>query len=260
MSMQFQGMGLPLDQDGMSQAIERLRITMPELWAVLTVETRGCGFLPDRRPLILFERHIFSRKTHGQFDDTHPDISQPAFGGYGAGGAAQYQRLEKAIALDRLAALQSASWGIGQVMGFNAEMAGYGGVEELVDAMTVSENHHLQALAGEIIHNRLDQALRNHDWASFARGYNGPAYAKNRYDTRLAAAYQKFVNGSLPDLAVRTAQMYLTYLGYHPGPVDGIPGRFTYSALHEFQQDRNLDETSDFDDDLLSLLRENVYG
>jgi N-acetylmuramidase len=73
------------------------------------VETGGCRFLPDRRPVILFERHIFSRETNHTFDASNSDISNPHAGGYSAGGAAQYDRLQRALALDRKAALRSAS-------------------------------------------------------------------------------------------------------------------------------------------------------
>jgi hypothetical protein len=34
---------------------------LPVLWSVVVVETSGCGFLPDRRPRILFERRILVR-------------------------------------------------------------------------------------------------------------------------------------------------------------------------------------------------------
>lgn len=37
----------------------------------------------------------------------------------------------------------------------------------------------------------MKNALMNRDWAAFARAYNGPAYAKNRYDQKLAAAYAR---------------------------------------------------------------------
>ena len=142
-------------------------------------------------------------------------------------------------------------------MGFNAKIAGYADVEEMVTAMTVSENQQLLGMAGEIIHNQLDRALRAHDWSAFARGYNGPKYAKNSYDTRLAAAHQKYTLGPLTDLIVRAAQIYLTYLGFHPGPVDGVVGRFTRSALNEFQGQHGLPVTSDIDEEqLLTLAQE----
>jgi hypothetical protein len=43
----------------------------------------------------------------------------------------------------------------------------------------------------------LDDDLRRHSWASFARGYNGPGYRKNQYDTKLAAAFAKW--SKIPD-------------------------------------------------------------
>ena len=145
-------------------------------------------------------------------------------------------------------------------MGFNAEIAGYGDVEALVDAMTVSEDEQLRAMAGEITHNGLHKALSAHDWPAFARGYNGPGYAKNNYDARLAAAYQKYVLGPLPDIDLRAAQIYLTYLGYQPGPIDGVPGRLTFSALSAFQRQNGLSVTNEINADILSILKDKALS
>ncbi len=49
-------------------------LVLPELWAVLSVETSGCGYLPDKRPKILFERRVFSRLTGHRFDADDPDM------------------------------------------------------------------------------------------------------------------------------------------------------------------------------------------
>lgn len=111
------------------------------------------------------------------------------------------------------AALQSTSWGIGQIMGMNYKSAGFQNVEEMVEAMSNSEDQQLMAVGNFLISNGLSTALRAHDWASFARGYNGPGYAINRYDIRLNGEYQKYSAGVLPDLNVRAAQLFLTYLG-----------------------------------------------
>src|SRR5271169_4112779 len=115
-SLPFQGTAWALSTDGLGAVSQKLGVHAPEIWTVLAVETSGCGFLPDRRPKILFERHIFSRETNGQLDASNPDISDRTPGGYGADGAHQYDRLEQALILDRKAALRSTSWGIGQVM------------------------------------------------------------------------------------------------------------------------------------------------
>jgi hypothetical protein len=256
MPTEFAGKGLPMSADGMTKGCDRLGVKAAEIWAVLTVETRGSGFLPDRRPQILFERHIFRRETGGAFDATAPEVSNPVAGGYGALGAHQYDRLAQAIQLDRQAALRSTSWGIGQVMGFNAGIAGFPDAEAMVVAMVNSEDAQLNGMFGFLMANQLDGPLRSHDWTSFARGYNGAGFAKNQYDVRLAAAFQKFSTGLLPDLAVREAQIYLTYDGLDPGPVDGTLGRMTRSAVMQFQHSRGLPETGDLDDATLGELRE----
>jgi hypothetical protein len=256
MSDDFKGRALPLDLDGINAATELLQVGIAELVAVGTVETKGFGFLADRRPLILFERHIFSKRTGGKFDASHPDISNPKPGGYGAAGAAQYDRLARALPLDRDAALCSASWGLGQIMGFNAQTAGFANAEQMVAAMMDTENAHLMAMANFINHNpKAVTALRSHDWAGFAKIYNGPNFAINKYDVKLKAAFQGFEADIFPDLNVRTAQAYLSYLGFHPGSVDGLTGPRTRSALNDFQEKHGLPETDQITEEVLAKLR-----
>jgi len=237
---------------GVAGAADVLTVNVQEVWTVIGVETAGCGFLADRRPQILFERHIFHRLTNGRFDDG--DISDPTPGGYGATGAHQYDRLAKAIALDPTAALQSASWGLGQILGTNFAAAGFASVDAMVQAMVDGEDAQLAAVGAFIVANQLDAALKAHDWTSFARGYNGPGFATNQYDVRLRGEFQKFSVGVLPDLAVRAAQLFLTFRGFHPGPVDGFVGPLTRSAIVEFQQQNNLAQTGQVDDTLLAAL------
>lgn len=225
------GRGLPLTQTAFSAIIEELRLAPSRLWALIAVETRGCGFLPSRRPVILVERHVFHRRTGGHFDATNPGISAPVAGGYGAGGEAQYTRLAQAIHLDRAAALASTSWGLGQIMGHNATKAGFASTDAMVTAMSDSEGEQLLSLGRFLCATGCDGPLRAGSWAEFARRYNGPGFARNAYDTRLAAADAALSRGPLPSLAIRAAQILLTYLGQDPGPVDGRMGRRTQAAL-----------------------------
>jgi N-acetylmuramidase-like protein/putative peptidoglycan binding protein len=253
MALSFQGTGSALSSEGLAQVASSLGVHAPEIWAVLAVETKGCGYLPDRRPEILYERHIFHRLTRGQFDDG--DISDPSPGGYGATGAHQYERLAAAIAQDRIAALQSASWGLGQIMGENFAAAGFQNVEDMVGAMVQSEDAQLAAMGNFLAASKLRASLQAHDWTTFARGYNGPNFAINRYDVRLNGEFQKFSVGALPDLNVRAAQLYLTYLGFHPGPVDGVAGERTLSALAQYQAQKEMQLTNTIDEDTVARLR-----
>lgn len=243
----FQSQGRPLNDEGLERACASLGVAAPEVWALLTVETRGFGFLQDRRAQILFERHVFHRLTQGRHDRGHAHISNATAGGY-AGGAGEYARLDEATRLDRGAALQSASWGIGQVMGFNYALAGFAGIDDMVTAMAGDENAQLLAMANFIKGKDLAGALRRRAWVSFARGYNGPEFRKNQYDRRLAAAHAKY-RTMLPDLAFRTVQAALLYLGIDPGPIDGFRGRRTRSALARFQEQCGLPETGELDRD-----------
>jgi hypothetical protein len=161
--------------------------------AVVAVESSGGGFLPDGRPKILFEAKYFHKLTNGRYDATHPNISSPVWNKkLYKGGAREWDRLNEAAALDRPAALQSASWGLFQIMGANFKACGFASVEDFVAAMEKSEGEQLKAFVNFVKSSKLDGYLRSRNWAAFAKGYNGPGYAKNQYDKRLADAYSKY--------------------------------------------------------------------
>jgi len=181
-----------LNEDDYQQAADLLKCDIAAIKAVAEVESRGAGFLPDGRPKILFERHKFRSFTGGKYDATNPDISNKTPGGYGAGGTHQWDRFSVAAALDQTAAIKACSWGKFQVMGFNFQVCGFANVDDFYAAMQKSEGEHLQAFCNFIAGNNLGGALRNHQWATLAAGYNGADYKINQYDTKLAAAYKKY--------------------------------------------------------------------
>ncbi len=252
--MQFVGRSLAMSADGLAKAATDLSVGTAEIAAVFSVETHGAGFLPDRRPQILFERHIFSRLTGGKYDVTNPDISAPTPGGYGNSGAHQYDRLAQAILLDREAALSSASWGLAQVMGVNYRPAGFDSVEEMVAAMSDSEDAQLAGMAGFIKANGLASYLATHSWSAFAREYNGPNYATNRYDIQLNGFYQKYLVGAIPDLHVRAVQIYLQFRGIDCHGIDGVLGSATLDAIKTFQISAGIPPSGNLDTTTLQAL------
>ena len=164
--------------------------------AVLAIEAAGNGFGPDKRPIILNEPHHFYRQIGPgpkRNEAVRRGLAYQAWGAkpYPRTQAARYAWLADAMGIDEAAALKSCSWGMGQVMGFNHQAAGFNTVQDFVRAMTISEGAQLYAMARFIVTNDLQLALRRLDWRAFARGYNGAAYEKNAYHTKLAAAYQR---------------------------------------------------------------------
>lgn len=256
----LRGVGYAISQSGFDRIKALLGTGEAEIWAIIAVETKGYGFLTSKRPVILFERHKFHRHTGGVYDNSHPDISHPKWGGY-AGD--QYQKMARAAALNHAAALKSASWGLGQVLGENAEELDYPDVIDFVARMRSSEDEHLEAMARFIVTNGLADALHNHDWRTFARRYNGPQYEKNSYHTRLDSRYRRYANGATPNLSVRQAQLYLSYLGYSPKGIDGFIGSKTRLALASFlknigQSDTDVDGMTAIPNDILALLGEEM--
>jgi hypothetical protein len=68
---------------------------------------------------------------------------------------------------------------------------GYTNVGDFVAAQN-DEFTQLQSFCNYLKSTHLYVNLQNLDWKGFARGYNGPDYAKNQYDTKLAKAYSGF--------------------------------------------------------------------
>lgn len=159
--------------------------------AVAETEARDEAWDREGRPIILFERHKFARHSGGLYNRTHRDISNPTRGGYGP-LSRQYPKLRRAAILDETAALKSASWGLFQILGENHADAGYSTVGQFVDAMLASRSNHLKAFVAFVKANSgMLRAIRNKDWATFARLYNGPAYRDNDYDGKMSRAYQR---------------------------------------------------------------------
>lgn len=251
--------GFPLTQDGVDEAKSLVNINAAKFWAVMSVESRGFGFLSDRRPKVLFERHIFFRETGGAYSHTHPKICNKTPGGYGKGGANQHLRLNEAIALDRIAARKSASWGVGQVMGFNAEAAGFTDVEDLVAQMSESEDAQMLGMFNFIKENKLAKYLENEQWEEFAKRYNGKGYKKNKYHTKLVKANNLYEHHPTPNIDVRTAQTCLTYLGFNPKGIDGVFGNNSQAALIRFQRKNGYPQTGKLDSDILEDLIEGAF-
>lgn len=192
MALEFAGAATPFSDGAIAEAADDLCVDVATIKAVIDVESRG-GFLPDRRPKILFERHYFHRLTKRAHAD-QADICCEEPGGY-TGGAGEHDRLQRAIRLNREAAIRSASWGAFQIMGDNFAEAGFRSAQAFCAAMCESEDAQLQAFVRYVKRRGLADELQRRDWAGFARGYNGPAYKKNRYDEKLAAAYAFHAKG-----------------------------------------------------------------
>lgn len=173
------------------------------LKAVEEVESGGRGgFLPSGRAQILFEGHQFYKRLKEsqseafakQIAERFPNICYPKWDkSKYKGGEGEWERLIIARSVDPIIADMCASWGRFQIMGFNFSLCGCGSVVEMVKIMSESATEQFRLFANFLKSSGCLPSLQKKQWATFAKKYNGAGYAQNRYDTKLAAAYSKFV-------------------------------------------------------------------
>lgn len=182
-----------------AEAAKSINVPTAALQAVIKVEAKGSGFNHDGTPVILFERHVFRQRLiengkAGIADKAmrqRPDLCAKTMGGYGL-YSEQHGRLNAASQYDRTSALESASWGLGQIMGYHWNALGYPSLQAFINAMYKDEASQLDAMCRFIKLNGLDKYMRNQDWENFALRYNGKAYKNNNYDVKLANAFKEF--------------------------------------------------------------------
>ena len=196
-----------LKNQDLVNAAQHLDVPLASVYAVNEVESNGKGFLDNGKPVILFERHIMYRQLATPRNDgdnvvqlkqhaaelaaLNPAIVNPKPGGY-AGGSAEHQRLSHARLIDDNAALESASWGAFQIMGFHWQRLSYASVQAFVAAMSASESQQFDAFVRFIETDpALHKALKARKWAEFAKLYNGPDYQRNLYDIKLQRAFER---------------------------------------------------------------------
>lgn len=191
-------MAYHLEDKDLVSAAELLGVSVAAIRAVNEVASLGQGMLPDGRPVILFERHVFWRQLeqHGvdpaPLAERMPKLVAQTEGGY-QGGAAEYVRLASARLVNLDAANEATRWGAFQIMGYHWKMLGYESAAEFVDCMEDSEAGQLDAFVRFIAQDpALLAALKSRKWAQFAKLYYGPDYARDLYDAKLAQAYAKY--------------------------------------------------------------------
>ena len=252
--------------EGIGKAAAEFGIEPAALLAVAEIESGGHAFADvdgSIGPPIRFGGHYFDRRPSAErrAEARRLGLASPVAGAVSnpASQSARWRLLDRAAAIDRNAAWESTSWGIGQVMGAHWAWLGYASVEAMVSEARTGAAGQARLMALYITRAGLAEALRLRDRAAFARGYNGPGYRANRYDEKLAAAFARHAGGAgakqnaMPPAAkpaamlkrgdrgpaVTDLQTALCGAGY-PVAVDGAFGRLTAEAVMRYQRDHGL--------------------
>lgn len=240
---------------------DRIGVELAALVAVVQVESAGVIFaqVADLEvPLIRWEGHYFHRLLKGEKLEravkeglAHPKagkIKNPS------SQTARYAMLNKAAKIDATAAYSSISIGVGQVMGAHWKSLGFESPLQMLKIASRGLAGQVELMIRFIQKNDLADELRRKDWSAYARGYNGPAYAKNRYHIKMAEAYHqavRFLGGDESPVptgmlrmgsmgaGVREVQRLLVRAGFTV-KVDGDFGPSTKQAVMAFQKSQGL--------------------
>lgn len=200
-----------LSEEDYIAVAKRLGIEVAAVKAVVEIEVgldQG-GFVEPGMPIINFDLTQFRRLAARnkinltKYATSHAVVfNRPNIKKYGSQQLAQYARLNAASEIDRETAVYATYWGMFQIGGANWKLCGANSYEDFVDRMSRSERDQLELFAALIEKCGYTKFLRAHDWASFARRYNGPGYQRYKYDTRMASAYARYSSQptALPDV------------------------------------------------------------
>lgn len=181
------------------EVADSLGVDVAAIKAIVEIETGRTrrGFNADSTPVISFNPNVFNTMLRRNKIDlstrreAYREVLQLASTG-GSGQKTQRRLLHKAMAIDTVSAIEATFWGMFQIGGFNWRRCGASSAEDFADQMSRNERDQLDLFAHFMRSSGLLPHLQNHNWMAFARGYNGPSYARHRYHTRLAAAYKKY--------------------------------------------------------------------
>lgn len=187
---------ITLTEEDFEEVARQLGVEVAAIKAVVEIEAGRThqGFYAPGKPLINFDLAMFRRFATrrgvnlSKFSKSHSVVFTSSQGSQ----AKAHRRLQSASTINPHAAIEGTFWGMFQIGGFNWKKCGAESLEDFVDRMSSSERAQLDMFANFITNSGLLKSLQQKDWAKFARGYNGPGYAKRGYHTRMARAYARY--------------------------------------------------------------------
>ncbi len=188
-----------LTENDFIEVAQHLGVDVAAIKAVVEIEAGHShqGFSAPGVPLINFDLSMFRRFAArrginlSKYSKSHSAVFSSSSGSQ----AKANRRLNAAKTINANAAIEGTFWGMFQIGGFNWKKCGASSIEDFVERMSRSERDQLDMFDEFISHAGLLKSLRNKDWATFARGYNGPGYARRNYHTRMANAYARYKRG-----------------------------------------------------------------
>lgn len=175
-----------------SEIAKSIGLEYADLMAFISVESGGAGFI-NGRIVIQFEPSWFKKLApfapSGKWSINKVENQ-----------AAEYIAFSDAFRKDPKKAMESTSWGQGQIMGYHYARLGYKTIDDMVNDFKKGDYQQIQGIAKFIATSpALFREIKKRDWHLVAVLYNGAKYKElaakyNRepYNISLAKAHLKY--------------------------------------------------------------------
>lgn len=193
---------ISLTEEDFEEVAQRLGVEVAAIKAVVEIEAGRThqGFVAPGKPLINFDLAMFRRFATrrgvnlSKYSKSHSVVFTSSRGSQ----TKAHRRLDAAMSINPHAAIEGTFWGMFQIGGFNWKKCGTESLEDFAKRMATTERAQLDMFAEFITNAGLLKSLQDKNWAKFARGYNGPGYARRGYHTRMAQAYARHSKAAKP--------------------------------------------------------------
>lgn len=254
-------------------AATKYDVPLSTVMAVVETESGGVALTKVNGkdvPLIRWEGHYFQERLTGpalaRARREGLASSKPGVVKNPASQVKRYAMLAEASAINKEAAHESISVGVGQVMGAHDSKLGFKSAVEMLAYQTKGVTQQVEVMMRYCKRFGLIDELQRADYAGFARGYNGPQFRKFGYDQTMekhakrwaklddadvvdgmsiarperAAAAKSMLRMGAEGSQVRELQVLLnraaSKYGFSPVEVDGDFGPTTKRAVEAFQR------------------------
>ena len=170
--------------------------------AVAEVESGGFGWFDTGHVKVLYERHKFWKYNDDSSAPKSTFFNYPDSGNYTTDANKNdindsWEKLLRACEYDPMGAFMSVSMGKFQVMGYHYKDMGFENPWDMMLSLVANEVNHYNLLVKYVLVNNLKNAFLKIDTkaencVAFAKAYNGPAYSKYSYHSKIAGAYSKY--------------------------------------------------------------------
>lgn len=183
-----------LTEEDFKIVADELGVEIAAIKAVVKIEAgpKLQGFWAPGVPVANYVQSLFNKYKNKAKVRKIKDAKVPS--GLTGYALKEWTSLTNARKINANAADMGTYWGMFQIGGFNYKLCGCQSVEEMVEKVCESEFSQLEMFAVFIRNAGMLESLQKKDWAAFARKYNGPAYAKRGYHTRMAKEYATYKN------------------------------------------------------------------